>query len=287
MIALLDYLLVTLCGWTKPFSGANIAVYKQPVGSNGFYLRVDDTHASYAQVRGFETMSDVNTGTGPFPTDSQVSEGLYMHHADAAGYPWKFASNGKIFWLNWQFNSYTYCHDLLFGDFVSFKPGDIYNTLIQCSEYSTSTSPSYVNRISSTAIDGSNYHMYFARSFSQIGGSVSGIKYTDSGHGGVTSDSYIGTTGLIYPSQADGTLRLAPLWLAERNPHNSFHNAIRGYIPGFWCPLHPRPLGNYDVFNGTSGIINGRAFEVWDQPINISSTRWQMFIETSDTWGGL
>lgn len=56
--------------WTKVYSGTNKAAYRADNGER-FYLRVDDSAAQSAAVRGFATMSDVDTGTGQFPTGTQ------------------------------------------------------------------------------------------------------------------------------------------------------------------------------------------------------------------------
>lgn len=54
-------------GWTKAFSGTNIAVYRsQDVLSPKHYLRVRDSYGKYATVIGYEAMTAVSTGTGPF-----------------------------------------------------------------------------------------------------------------------------------------------------------------------------------------------------------------------------
>jgi len=51
-------------GWTKAFSGVNKAVYQAP---GGLYLRVDDSIDVYgAAVSFYESMTDVDTGTGQF-----------------------------------------------------------------------------------------------------------------------------------------------------------------------------------------------------------------------------
>ena len=68
MVDLLDAVLVngygskSSLGWTKPFTGTNIGVYKQGVSSNQRYMKVIDTDTSSAWVSGFETMTDINTG---------------------------------------------------------------------------------------------------------------------------------------------------------------------------------------------------------------------------------
>src|SRR5574337_1914064 len=59
-------------GWAKPYSGTNLAAYRAATG-NRFYFRVDDSGTVEARISGYETMSDVNTGTGQFPTTAQIS----------------------------------------------------------------------------------------------------------------------------------------------------------------------------------------------------------------------
>lgn len=56
--------------WAKAFTGTNKAVYRAANGDR-YYFRVDDSNAQYADIRGFATMSDVDTGTGQFPNSTQ------------------------------------------------------------------------------------------------------------------------------------------------------------------------------------------------------------------------
>ena len=73
--------------WEKTFSGANKAVYRSlDAASTQMFLRVNDANTTYALVRGYETMSDVDTGTGPFPTLAQYSgDGGYWHKSSLDG----------------------------------------------------------------------------------------------------------------------------------------------------------------------------------------------------------
>ena len=41
-------------------------------------MRIDDTPGRYARMRAYESMSDVDTGIGPTPTDTQLAGGLYI-----------------------------------------------------------------------------------------------------------------------------------------------------------------------------------------------------------------
>ncbi len=86
LITVLDAVLVNgygskpAAGWTKPFSGTNKAVYRNsPTLGTGTYYRVRDDatngiNATCAQVRGYETMTNVDTGAGPFPSFTQRAE---------------------------------------------------------------------------------------------------------------------------------------------------------------------------------------------------------------------
>src|SRR5574337_1555206 len=69
-------------GWVKPYSGTNLAAYRAATG-NQFYFRVDDSGTVEARISGYETMSDVNTGTGQFPTtaDRKSTRLNSSHHS--------------------------------------------------------------------------------------------------------------------------------------------------------------------------------------------------------------
>lgn len=66
----------TAAGWTMPFSdlGNNKAVFRGQSGT-GDYFRVDDNiDYEYSEIVGFETMTDVDTGTNQYPTIGAGSE---------------------------------------------------------------------------------------------------------------------------------------------------------------------------------------------------------------------
>lgn len=71
--------------WSKPFAGVNKAVFRSTdVQANGHYLRVDDSGTTTARVVGYEAMTDVDTGTAPFPTAAMVAGGGYVHKSTVA-----------------------------------------------------------------------------------------------------------------------------------------------------------------------------------------------------------
>lgn len=71
LIQVLDWALVGKGGWTKPFTGTNLAVYRSDSG-NRMFLRVEDTVATYTRLRAYRNMTTVSAGTNQFPTSTQA-----------------------------------------------------------------------------------------------------------------------------------------------------------------------------------------------------------------------
>lgn len=280
LIALLDACLVNgygakpAAGWSKAFTGANLAAYRQPAGSNQMYLRADDTGATETRVVGYETMSDVNTGVNAFPTNVQISGGLYIKKsstADAVSRPWVLITNGRLFVLHVNADSSVNSINAIvyaFGDITSYVPADAYETVIIAGTASAGTT---VFQTLAVNLNSSQAGQYLARSYTQVGGSVTCNKHSDMAKlgGGVT----MGASGFTYPNPLDGGLHMAPLSIVENNA-----TIARGELPGVWCPLHIRPLGHLDTFSGT-GLLAGKTFLA----LNVPSAG-QMLLETSDTW---
>jgi hypothetical protein len=279
LIAVLDFCLVTTLGWTKPYSSTNLAAYKQPAGSNGFYLYVDDTGGQDARFRAYETMSSISSGTGPVPTDVQLSGGLHLYKSSAASSttrPWYFISDGKMFYLvtspagttpsTWGTANNAYA----FGDFKSYKSGDAYNTLVvgDTSASATSSSIQFVNLSSAfNSLSGGSYMM---RANTQIGTSTGFARFTDYAGGGGMSNLQ-GT--IPYPSPIDGGINLARLFIGEASAGR------RGYMPGAWAWMHAVNQANaLDTFSG-AGDLAGRTFVY--MPLGNS---YAFVLETSDTW---
>lgn len=145
-------------GWTKPFSGTNLAAYKSASpAAHGQFLRVADTTAEYARAVGYENMTAISTGTGLFPTSAQVSGGYYWGKNDETSgtnaVPWVFASDGRFFYLFAQACIYSSgggarsFTPMSFGDLVPESPsGDPYATVVTGAADASwqGTGPSYV-----------------------------------------------------------------------------------------------------------------------------------------------
>lgn len=268
-------------GWTKPFAdGTYVAAYKQPAGSNGFYLRVDDnSSATIARGQAYETMTNVSSGLTPFPTSVQLAGGVHIVKSDAASSatrPWMLVCNGPFFALFIAHdNSATWANGngTAFGDIKTYKAGgaDPYGAVIIGN---TSNSYAY-NCIQSLSGDirAANPGHWMARSYSGIGGSIAVSKTSD--YAKAQGAGTTGAAGIPYPSAIDGGLYVTPLWLSELTPTS----APRGELPGLWNPLHSRPLSHGDIWTPSSGSLVGKTFEA----VNLYSNG-QIFVETSDTW---
>ena len=262
-------------GWTKPIADSgNIGMFKQPAGSNGFCLRVDDVaSANTARVVGYESMASLASGANAFPTDIQVPSGLYISKSstsDSVERAWILYCNGPLFYLvinqsgvaDWSASS-----AMCFGDFSSYRSGDSFNTILT-SATTASAAASNLQSLVATITTGLTGH-YVARTHAQSGTSVPCNKGADSFKGaGQTS---MGTAGQAYPAPADGGLYVSPVWISE-------NSTVRGVLPGIYSPLHARPLATGDIWVPTGDLV-GKTFEA----INSQSSS-QMFFEISDTW---
>lgn len=279
-------------GWTKPFHSGNVATFRQGAGSNGMYLRVDDTSAPAgnvarsARVVGYETMSDVNTGSPiSFPTPAQLAGGGYWvtngagNPADAR--PWEIVADEMFFWFRLlnipangvgQNNGWEhYC----FGDMIPFKPGDTTHTILLFKNNNTPNTshngPFEGQAISTNLAAGNGFNLVVARSFTQIGGPQYVGWHNDMTKG---SASW-GNGNLTYPHAVDGGLYLSPVWVHET--HTSPYN-VRGKVPGAWVHCHSAGIFSQSQIIEGQGELAGKSF----MHCRASST--SMMLEISDTW---
>ena len=272
VIAILDFCLVSKMGWTKAFSGTNLATYRAPTG-NRFYLAIDDTSSTGSvRFRGFETATaagvGVASGTGPFPTDLQVSGGLYTSVATSSAKSWELYSNGLLFHL-FTYGGGSTTDIFTFGDFVSYRGGDAYGTLIR----GQTTLGSCVASSLSSGYAGVSTGAYVARAYTGIGSSLNVGILCDSL---LTSPTQMGNSTLPYPNPITGAIHLIPLTITDPNV------GARGVLPGLWNSLQTLPMADRDTFTG-SGTSAGRAFEL--RFIYMGGYAYKAVVETSDTWG--
>ena len=292
LIGVLDACLVdgytgkTGAGWTKAFSGTNLAAYRQGAGSM-CYLRVHgvDSLTFKVRMRGYESMTDVNTGTGEFPTTTQLANGVYAAigtSTTAANKPWIVVADNKRFYL-WVGASLTTAVDIststtwqalfFFGDIISFRPGDTYCCQIMGSDSASNATERFGLAGALTSV---NAGSFIARDAAQAAGSVNNSKYYDY-YGGGSSATIGSSTCVDYPDPITGGINLSRINVSN----GATVKGIRGRLPGVFAPLNALPGNNGDTFSGV-GDLDGRTFILLD--CGSATIRCRVALETSDTW---
>lgn len=278
-------------GWSKAYSGTNLASYRAPSG-NRLYLGVNDTGTNSARIRGFHAMSaagvDIASGTNPFPTDVQFSGGLYIYKSDAAtaaSRPWWLISDGKIFYLFVDsYNNNSWLSGYAFGDFPSYKTSDVYNTILIGNNGPSSTANmtmGVLNGQSGLTIVGH----YMAQRYDGLVNSVAFGKIPMRGCNNIVGIGYNYSSypSMIYPDPLTGGMILSPIYIDEVSASSGSYGVLRGRLPGIWSPCHPTPMVTGGTITGTAGTdIAGRTFECVSM-FN-GSYGYNVLVETSDTW---
>jgi hypothetical protein len=247
-------------GFTKAIAGTNLAVYKSSdPQASGFCVRVDDAGTTSARVVGYESMSDINTGLGPFPTAAQMSGGGYWAksmNANSTAVAWAVHGDSRLFYFTVQAGTSTAATQQVgvtrcFGDPIAYRPGgDPYACVLNSTSSSTVTSMT-------TGGVGSGADLVVSacpRDYTGLGSATLAAIYAFSSVGGSTVSGLTNSAG-PFPSVADGGL-----WLSERYLALAGQFTPRAKMPGFYhCPqtglwntfkMHDRIPG--------SGIAAGR-----------------------------
>ena len=223
-------------GWVK-LAGANKAAYKSGNGSaSQCWARIDDTAPRWARLRAFDAMTDVDTGTGPTPSDAQQSGGLYIAGSDtasSAARKWIVVATDKaVIFLVAHYNNTDYAPSF-FGDFPSLKSGDAYNFVVSGDPSDNSQYP-YVGYLP-LAMHDSTGGVYIVRSYTQVGASIPGTLRKP----GLLVVS--GGSGLpVGPNPINNSLELCPTLLYELTGTSANR---RGGIPGVYGIPHALGAG--------------------------------------------
>lgn len=279
-------------GWAREFTGTNKSVLRAATG-NRLRLRIDDTGSQEARVVGYETMSDVDTGTNPFPTAAQQSGGLYVRKsdtADATVRSWYIVATGTMFHMFIDSGAPSIdpatvwtaarASGMSFGEFTSYKSGDTYNTIIIAATTTGTSVCRLGSMVTSTSFAATPGH-FIARNAAATVGAVTALKVPAmfSHHGdGSTVGSGGTTTSYAYPDNVSGGLLISPLAIEEAN---GTAPALRGILPGMWAPLHNVPANHFDTFSGSGGT-SGKTFRL--VACANAATLGRCAMETSDTW---
>ena len=267
----------TPLGFSKVYSGTNKAAYRaDDVASSRLYLRVADDGtgaATYARIRGYESMSDVDTGAGPFPTDAQQSGGLYWGKSSAASSTaraWRLFGDSQGFYLFVNQDGAGAWIGAAWIDIPSEKAGDAYRTLIIGGINAT------IVNMGTLPVIGAQSGHYFARTYAQTGTAIPAIKLSHH-----VAASGLGVGGLSYPAPMGNQFYCAPVDAWEGVGYTTV-TALRGPMPGLYAPLHPSAQltdGSYqtDVIG-----LDGRTLFV--QTIKYISSNYAAAIDLTGPW---
>ena len=267
LIPVLDWFLVTECGWTKEHqNGTTGGAYRAPTG-NRFYYQFNSTLAYMTEMRSFETMSAWNTGFGGSPAASMYHVNWSVNVADATPVAYTLISDGTFVMMITYVGVATTGNSLSFwGDFISYLPSDNYASICCGPAGYTAGQGPHANN---TAVSPQRKVM---RAADQVAAQVDSALITTS----TFLQAYLGAGDVMYPNEVTGGLMLFPALVVEGTPM-----VVRGRLPGILSPTRVSTLLSGTTFNGT-GDLAGRTYKVFQ--LGGTSYSGKIAIETSDTW---
>lgn len=233
-------------GWEIVFTGTHKRVYRPAVGLRFFYL-VDDSAARsstaprVATVQGFESISNIDTGTGPFP--STAAPWLKSVSADSTARPWVIIADAQGVYYSPRYDGLTSVCTYA-GDGVPLANADAWFSMVTGAETdSGAVAPSsgrfYIGH-------GDTYPYSIAgitRKFDGTPGpaAMGGYRWR------ISTSPVPGNAGLPYPFRG----KLLYEACAIRDP-----DGLRGWMPGLYSPDHTRPLPDLSTYvDGTRTLL--------------------------------
>jgi len=250
-------------GWTQEFINAEetIACYRSSLTGTGMFYRFQDdetldvTYGGKAcQVTGYESMSDVDTGAGPFP----ASGNLWLPKSNsktAAARAWVIVGDEKGFYfIVWTANDTVTPEENLgrifyIGDFISIIPGDSFAAVMIMPSHATSWEG--VGVMTSTAA-GASLYAQVPRKSDGLEGAMGVSLYPGSVFGHI---SYMGyTSSLGHPFHGLSII-------SRPMVNDSVGNSFRGFLPGLYYPCHHQPFDNFEeVLEGDLTLLAFRVY---------------------------
>ncbi len=244
---------VAAAKWVKEYSETNKAAYRPALNtSNRCFLSVDDSlpiTGGIANVRGYETMSGATVGNNPIQTvlKQPVASHNIPKSSDTTAKSWILSADGDMFYF--FVNPTTQANYGYFGFAFGYAKtkmtlDDTFGCLILASNGAAASSWSngfrtsmLVNVPTTPAVAG-----YFARSFSQIGGSTPFCLF-GSGNTGT-----FGNGVEPFPSPIDNSLNVSPVYV--------YQGGTRSVLNGILQPIHNKPLGHGSYYKGLAEFPN-------------------------------
>jgi hypothetical protein len=272
-------------GWTKQFSGTNVALYKMGAGGCDGQIRIDDTTTTYSTVRGYIGATDITPTTfqDQFPTVGQMALASFKWFksdvASSAARPWCVMADSRFFYFFVAHNA-TYpnaFNNYAFGEFSSYRTSDAFNCLITGSNAPSATTYDTTSNQGSALLwtDGLNnnfYNCYVARSYTQLAGTSSQL--------GSYSAAYQANT-FSFPNPTD-------LGVYLTIPYLGANSGIRGEPPGLYRSMNASNTGALP-YTLWAGITNLPGLTLMNIPcVNTTSysgtALWDLFLNVIGPW---
>lgn len=228
-------------GWDKVFAATNKAVYRsrRPEGT-GYLLRVNhDSDTRYARVRGFLSMTDVDTGLEPFPTTGVNEGGLHWAasgYANTSAREWSLIGDAGMFFLLVRSHDSYGIAFYGFGDISTYKPGDAHHCILMGQE---ANDPYYAYAGFANGNMRADTGRYIAKRYFQVGGTRSFIM-----SGSAMSGSF--GRGLPFPSPIDNAVHFYRVQVQD--------DSVRGDMPGVIQCIEEYPFSHRFVLKGVPGL---------------------------------
>lgn len=303
-------------GWTAPYTDTtNHALVLKQGGGQGRYLRLGNPATvnandgnwgrNYFMVRGYNSMTDVNTGTNPFPTTAQQATWYWLYAAQSAtgaadtiNMPWRIAATDTFFYFAVNasqagYSSYWSTAGHYFGDLYSYMPGDTCQTVLTgwrdlSTDVNTSGSPivsggwnNYVPfKAAVYATDMDNYCYIYSDTASNYNPEPCEVNWLWSACQG-SQQGWPGNNGFQNPGP-NGSFMFTTAYMNVYNSSTGLIN-LRGELPGCVFPMHSTPfpdqyqfaLGpdNYVEWDHASNSQGANASNLWT--IALDLTGWK------------
>ena len=273
-------------GWTAPYTGTNLIAFREGAGGNNRFLRVFDggTDASahrVANVRAYENMTAISTGTGPCPTLGQLGgNGATLSYFQSGrvspNSAWVLVASSYFFHLIVeQGDAGTYPEYMAFGTFFSDVPADAFNDVLLAGSQLGAGWTGYVNAAAQEGV-------WVMRSDTGVLGAVATSLLSDvrSTINSAPSVHGAGSAMTPYPDRIRGGL-------LQSQPVLFCDGFRRGRIPGLWEQHHiPADIGGHrTTWSGGPGALSGKQFQIFGGLSALTvGTGAHVTIELSDTW---
>lgn len=232
-------------GFTKAFNSTNLAAYRSSDATGTqFYLRVDDSGTTNARVVGYETMTAISTGDRAFPTEAQLSGGMFWpksNAADSSVRQWSLYGNGKTFYLCVRWSSGAGSVGVVgsFGDLIKTGSTDAYAAYIHGPSSSITGSTPGGSTVEMDYTSNGSADVRAARSYTGVGSPVTMSRnypvFVNS-TSGYRSGETAPANHIPFPNASDGGVYVAPWFAAE-----GATGVLRGRYPGFYA--FPQKIG--------------------------------------------